>query len=227
MDRSQEVWYAPTSLGKEEVTQGHEAQEETTKWCPFDQAWVGFHETGRIICLWIVFLVYFQLIYNSSTYNFQGSKTSAKPLDAFWGPKNKKQRAGTSSSSSVAAACAQRAGTSSSSSVAAACALDSNPASKRTSTSTSFLSMNAGKMQPVEKICEGIFPDYCTSNLQPLLVSYCQHAKIAEATKYKVGFANSCSNLFSKKCVKKGVFRRTRKGNIFSCYECHGIYVSQ
>ena len=94
------------------------------------------------------------------------------------------------------------------------------------STARSALPMNKGKLPPVLKSCEGILPDYHTASIQPLLGSYCTHAAIAGTSSYRAGIANNVTNLFSKKCTKEGIGRRTKKGVIFLCDECYRLNVS-
>ena len=84
--------------------------------------------------------------------------------------------------------------------------------------------------------CEGILPDY--RDLQSNLVAYSYYSKVNEKAVYRCnvvpigpqdrgGNRAHHTNLFSKECNQNGTRRKAgRKGVIFSCNQCHGVYVS-
>lgn len=92
-----------------------------------------------------------------------------------------------------------------------------------TSASTRAISLSSGtKASPKTNSCEGVFPDYQNRELQKNFVAYSIFAAVDESSEYTFGLgANSMTNLFSKKCSKQGILRKTRLGTIHACNHCH------
>ena len=92
----------------------------------------------------------------------------------------------------------------------------------------SFATEVPTKSAPVLKSCEGLFPDYCKTVFHTSIKAYAVYASYPSDAKYTIDIgALNCTNMFSKTCTGKGMFRITKLGKFHACKECHDkFYVS-
>ena len=67
------------------------------------------------------------------------------------------------------------------------------------------------------KTCEGIFANYMKIYFQVKFNAYVQYASIDAYSPYEVGHVSKFVTFFAKPCVRDGVKRQLRVGNIHLC----------